>query len=68
MRPGSCCQKDCAAPPTSRDDVFCAEHWRVLPRWARVELVRLRNDARNGGHAAVTSFVKALTVAATLKA
>ncbi len=66
MKPGVCCQKSCEALPEAKDDVFCAEHWKALPRWARVELVRRRNSARRGGKAATTDYVKALMVAAQL--
>ena len=68
MKPGACCRKDCELLPEAKDDVFCAEHWRALPRWARVELVRHRNAARRGGKGATSTYVKALLVAASLKA
>ena len=54
--------------PPVKDDVFCPAHWRELPRWARVELVALRNAARRGGTGPTRDFVKALLVAANLKA
>jgi hypothetical protein len=66
VKPGACCREGCEVLPESKDDVFCAEHWRALPRWARVELVALRNAARRGGAGPTTDFVKALLVAAHL--
>lgn len=66
MKPGECCSAKCESLPAAKDDVFCAEHWRVLPRWARNELVRLRNAARRGGKSATQSYVRALVVAESL--
>ena len=66
MKPKVCWRKDCGALPDAKDDVFCAAHWGPLPRWARVELVRLRNAARRGGKASTGNYVKALMVAAQL--
>lgn len=68
MKPGVCCRKACESPPDAKDDLFCPEHWKGLPRWARVELVQRRNAARRGGKAATTDYVKALMVAASLTA
>ena len=68
MKPGECCAPTCETLPAAKDDVFCAEHWRALPRWARNELVQLRNAARRGGQRATTNYVKALIAASTLKA
>ncbi len=66
MKPGECCVAKCELLPTAKDDVFCSPHWRQLPRWARVELVTLRNAARRGGRSATTLYVKALVGAESL--
>lgn len=62
----TCAIKECKAAPTRADDVFCAAHWKTLPRWVRVELVHLRNTAARGNQSAVRDFLKGAAVAKTL--
>lgn len=65
MNGGECIVKDCAAKAEG-EDLFCQAHWRKLPRWARVELVRLRNAARKRAKGAANVYAKAAVVAAKL--
>lgn len=62
----TCAIKDCQQKPERHDDVFCPEHWKTLPAWARRELVRLRARAARGNRQAVSDFMKASAVARTL--
>lgn len=63
-----CTMPDCDEAPAARGDVFCATHWRALPKWARSELVTLRNLAGRGAQAARRDFGRAVMVAAHLLA
>lgn len=65
MNGGECIVKDCAAKAEG-EDLFCQAHWRKLPRWARVELVRLRNATRKRAKGAANVYAKAAIVAAKL--
>jgi hypothetical protein len=65
MKGAACLAKECAeAPP--EDSLFCAVHWKELPRWARVELVTLRNGARKRSKGSAQALAKAALVAAYL--
>lgn len=58
-----CAIEGCGCSTARSRDVFCARHWKALPRWARCEMVRLRNAAARGGHDATRSFLQAATAA-----
>lgn len=58
-----CIVPDCDGTPAKRGDVFCESHWRRLPRWARLELLKWRNEAARGGKAARTAWSQATTAA-----
>ena len=65
MKAAGCMAADCMESPKGQD-VFCAEHWKVLPRQARTEIVVLRNAAMRGNKAAARDFMRACAVAAHL--
>lgn len=65
MNGGDCIVKECQAKAEG-EDLFCPAHWRGLPRWARVELVRLRNATRKRAKGAASVYAKAAVVAAKL--
>lgn len=60
-----CLAQDCQGIPAG-DDLFCPVHWKALARWARTELVRLRNGARRGNKRVATDYAKAALVAAKM--
>ena len=68
MNAGNCTAKGCEASVMSAREAFCDTHWRALPRWARTELVVLRNNARRGNKERTMAYVKALLAAAHLLA
>lgn len=65
MKGQPCLAQDCASIPPG-DSLFCDVHWRKLARWARSELVRLRNGARRGNRRVATDYAKAALVAAKM--
>lgn len=68
MNAGNCTARGCDVPVRSAREAFCDAHWKALPRWARTELVGLRNDASRGNKARTLAYVKALLAASHLLA
>jgi hypothetical protein len=64
----NCSVEGCECRGETSADAFCEAHWRALPRWARVELVKLRNAARRGNQARVREYLQASAVAVHLVA
>lgn len=62
----NCNKAGCDVRGDAKDDAFCETHWRALPRWARVELVKLRNEMRRGNQDRVREYLMACAVAAKL--
>lgn len=65
MKGQDCLAANCGEVPQG-ENLFCETHWRKLAKWARNELVRLRNSTRRGSKAAMTQYAKAAVVAAKL--